>query len=88
MSTALKPEFKSTTIDVALFEAWNAVQLLMLLNTPALAKFGGWIDSELGSLEAAWVHAAPPQVAKKSHSRTGSSRIAGRKLGNQGSSQD
>lgn len=79
MSTALKPELKSTTIEVALFEAWNAVGLLALLNNPALATFSDWLDGKLVSLEADWQHASPPRSKKGTTSFRPDSSIAARR---------
>ena len=71
MSGTLTAKIKSTSVEVALFEAWNAVELLALLNNRAVGAFGEWMDAELSVLESAWVHAAPPNALREKKNRRG-----------------
>jgi hypothetical protein len=71
MSGTLTATIKSTSVEVALFEAWNAVELLALLNNPAIGAFGEWVDAELAGLESAWMHAAPPNALREKKNNWG-----------------
>ena len=71
MSGTLTATIKSTSVEVALFEAWNAVELLALLNNRAIGVFGEWVDAELAGLETAWMHAAPPSALRDKKDRRG-----------------
>ena len=74
MSTESTTPTGTTTHDLAIFEAWNAVQLLDLLNKPAYTGFGQWMDAELATLEAKWRHASSPKALRGHQGRCRSRR--------------